>query len=563
MDKKFLFYLGAFILILLLVFRDLILHVSTNLLDWRDYPYIIWVMFQNITHLTNLDFVNFFETNAFYPNKLTLLFSDLLLPQSFILLPFLSITKNLILSFNLVFIITFIFNYLSSFLFWKQLFKNQLIAFLGSLFFIFSPFFYLEISHFQMLSFWPFLLTLYFLFKYEEGQKRRYLIIAGLFLTIQFLASVYLSVFLIFSILIFFLLKLLSQEAFNLFYIFFVFLITGGIFIKGYIDMRNTYGIERDIREYITYSANLSDYIFTSQIKSIVHQSTIIQKWNSADKNWGLHSSFPGFLIFLLSLFGLFSILKERRFITINVKLNREKTFFLLLIACGFIFSLGPRVNFNGNYAHIPLPYAAIIKFVPLAEVVRVPSRWSFIFFLGLIYFTLLGINKIKNVINYKLLITIMMILFTLEYLPLSISTSSEVYIGEDDQILKQLCQDKKRVLLKIPVTHLDVAPDIVTGLNYIAKTELSSTYHNCLMVNGYSGYDLPKLFDLKDKINNDIMKKDISGFLDLIEENNIDIVEFSPNLFTAQLKDPGQEFIKILINQSQIKKIGNIFLIH
>src|SRR3990167_10472341 len=94
MDKKFLLYLSLFILILLFVFRNLILNISTNLIDWLDYPYVIWVMSQSINHIQNLDFINFFETNAFYPHKMTLLFSDLLLPQALILLSFLTVSKK-------------------------------------------------------------------------------------------------------------------------------------------------------------------------------------------------------------------------------------------------------------------------------------------------------------------------------------------------------------------------------------------------------------------------------------------------------------------------------------
>ncbi len=568
MPKKFLIYLGIFILILLFVFRDLVLNLSTNLLDWRDYPYIIWTMFQSTTHITSLDFANFFETNAFYSHKLTLMFSDILLPQALILSLFISLTKNIILSFNIIFLFTFILNFTASFLFWRQIFKKDMIAFFGSLLLIFSPFFHLELSHFQMLNYWPFLFAFYFLFKSESKPRIKYLVLAGFFITIQFLSSVYLSVYLIFSISVFYLLKLLFSKSakvtiFKLFVIFFIFLLTSGIFIKGYMDMKKTYNTKRDIKEYITYSANLSDYVFTSQIKSVIHQSSVMQLWNKADKNWGLHSSFPGFLIFVFSLFGLFKISKAKKFIIINVLLNKDKAFFLILTVAGLLFSLGPRLNFNGNYAHIPLPYAAFIKFVPLAEVVRVPSRWGFIFFLGLIYLTLLGVGKLKGKVNYKVLMSVLFILFILEYIPINITTHAEEYIDGNDQVLKQLCFNTKKVLLKIPVTHLDVAPDIITGLNYITKAQLSSTYHNCLMINGYSGYDLPQLFDFKDKINAAILKKDTQAFLKLLKENNVDIVEFNPDLFIKELKEPGSEFIKNLTNEQGLTMIsGNLFLL-
>lgn len=563
MSKKFLLYLGSFILILIFVFRNLVLNLSINLLDWRDYPYVIWVMFQNITHIQNLDFINFFETNAFYPHKLSLLFSDILLPQSLIMLPILIFTKNLILSFNLLFIITFILNFISSFLLWKQIFKKESPAFFGSLFLVFSPFFQLELSHFQMLTFWPFLLSLYFIFKNEEKPFRKNLIAAGLLLSIQFLASVYMAVYLIFSISIFYLLKFFSRHKketiLKILFIFTVFLLTSGIFIKGYFDMKHMYNVNRDIKEYITYSANLSDYIFTSHINSIFHQSSIMELWNKSDKNWRTSSSFPGFLIFIFSIYGFFRLLKRQQSISLNLELNHEKAFFLALIIMGFTFSLGPRLNFNGNYAHIPLPYDIFIKYIPLADATRVPSRWSFIFFLGLIYFALIGIIKLHSKFKYNFLVnSIILIIFFLEYIPLNIPASAQNYIDKKDVKLKELCSKDKKVILELPVTHLDAAPDIVTGLSYITKMELASTYHQCFITNGYSGYDLPSLFELKDSLSAAIVNEDITAFRNIIHKNMIDIVIFNPELFIKELEKPGYVFIQKLQTETSVAQIDN-----
>lgn len=568
MSKKFLIYLGSFILILLFVFRNLILNLSTNLLDWRDYPFIIWQMFQNVTHIRGLDFINFFETNAFYPHKLTLLFTDILLPQSLILLSFLSLTKNLILSFNITFLATFILNFIALFLFWKQIFKKEIIAFLGSLFIIFSPFFHLELSHFQMLTYWPYFFVLFFLFKYGEKPERRYLFLTGLFITIQFLASVYLSIYLIFSILTFYFLKLLQlreykEIIYKIFIIFFVFLLTGGIFIKGYIDMKNIYNIKRDTKEYITYSANLSDYIFTSQINSLVHKSSIMQTWNKADKNWSVHSSFPGFLIFILSIYGLFQFIRRKKSISIHLEINSEKAFFLALILVGFLFSLGPRLNFNGNYAHIPLPYYAIIKFIPIAEVTRVPSRWSFLFFLGLIYFSLITLNKLGDKPHYKFIFFLISVIFVLEYIPTNIQSVKDSYINNDYQTLKNICSKEKKVLLELPLTHLDAYPNILEGLRYITVAELSSTYHGCFLINGYSGYDLPENFILADTLNKYIASQQTELFLGELKERGVDYVKFNQGHFILELKEPVLEFIKALEKESEVVEVNkDIFLI-
>lgn len=72
--KKFLLYFLLFGLIFIFVFRNLLVNFKTDLILNGDYLFIIWQMYRNINKILKLDFANFFETNAFYPNKLTLLF---------------------------------------------------------------------------------------------------------------------------------------------------------------------------------------------------------------------------------------------------------------------------------------------------------------------------------------------------------------------------------------------------------------------------------------------------------------------------------------------------------
>lgn len=569
MSKKSLLYFFLFILILIFVFRDLILNISTNLLDWRDYPYVIWVISQSINHITNLDFANFFETNAFYPHKLSLMFSDILLPQALTLLPIFYIVKNIILSFNITFLITFILNFIAVFLFWKQIFKKEIIAFFGSLFFIFSPFFHMEISHFQMLTYWPFFFTLSLLFKNAEYKHKKNLIFIGLLISLQFLASVYLCVYLIFSIFIFYLLKLTSYkqlriELVNILIVFLVFLVTSGVFINGYTNMKKAYNIKRDIKEYITYSANLSDYIFTRPINSLVHTSIIMQEWNRFDKNFMTHASFPGFLIFSLSIFGMFKIFKSKKLITVILELDQQRSFFVILIIIGFIFSLGPRLIFNGTYAHIPLPYDLVIKLIPIAEATRVPSRWSFLFFLGTIYFSLITLNKLTDKKFYKLIFVSIFIVFILEYIPLNVQSVKGSYINTDYQILKKNCSTEKKVLLELPLTHLDAYPNIMEGLQYITTAELSSVYTGCYLVNGYSGYDLPDIFILSGIFSGYIEKGDTKTFTEEIRRRQIDIVKFNQYYFIKEMKLPVYNFVNAIATESGVEKINkDLFSVH
>ena len=118
MPKKDFLYLGFFLLLLLFIFKSLLFSISTHLPDWRDYALSNWIMFQNIEKITSLNFSNYLDTNAFYPNnKYSLLFADTFLPQAILQLPFWLITKNIILSFNITFLIVMTLNFFCSYLF--------------------------------------------------------------------------------------------------------------------------------------------------------------------------------------------------------------------------------------------------------------------------------------------------------------------------------------------------------------------------------------------------------------------------------------------------------------
>jgi len=551
----------VFLLTLLFVFRDLLLYIRTNLIDWRDYPLMIWIMSQHTLKIQHLNFANYFDTNAFFPHKYSLLFSDLLLPQALISLPFLLFSNNIILIFNIVFLLTFILNFVSLYLFWRLLFKDNLIAFLGSMFALFSPFFHLSISHFQMLSFWPFFFSLYFLFSAER--RLIYFFLSGLFLTIQFLASVYLAVFLIFSIvtyivLDFFFLKNIKTSIKSFLAIFLTFLILGGIFIQSYINVQKYYQIDKEISEYINYSASVTDYIFTSSINSFLHQSPLMKSWNSPDKNFSMgKASSAGILFTILAVVSLISFTKRQNKIILGIQFNRLNAFFIALIVLGVIFSLGPRLNFNGNYAHIPLPYNLLLKMGPLIEPIRNPSRWSFIFYIGIIYFALMTIKKIKEKGTYKYLILFIFILFIFEYIPLNLLSEKGNYLNPEYHNLKTTCEKNRKVLLEVPVTHRDATDDVAAGLTYINKVQLASLFHQCNLVNGYSGYDLPDNLALAQTIDGYILNQQTTEFIKELRKKKIDLVKFNVDYFRKEASSSAVDFFNDLKNQPDITRIG------
>ena len=215
-------------------------------------------------------------------------------------------------------------------------------------------------------------------------------------------------------------------------------------FIKGYIETKNIYKIKRPINEYILYSAHITDYLF-SDTPSLIYQSTLMKNGILLIIILLEKSGFSGIFIFNFILLD-FTFIKVKNKKLIGFEFTKEKIFFLLIIIIGFVFSLGPRLNVNGVYAHIPLPSYLFLKFLPMFDTIRGSARWSFLVYFGILFFILLAIKNILNS-EYKFVIPIIFMIFIMEYLPVEIRATSEKIINSDYQKLSELCN--KNVLWK------------------------------------------------------------------------------------------------------------------
>ncbi|MBN1638769.1 MAG: hypothetical protein JW866_07370 [Ignavibacteriales bacterium] len=553
--KKYLLYLLIFLVIFLFAFQSLIFNLNTNLIDWYDYPYYVWVVNQNVEKITSLNFTNYFDTNAFYPNKKTLLFSDILLPQGVIASLFSIFTSNPIAYFNLTFIVTFLLNFTASYLFWREIFKKEKIAFLGSLLTVFSPYFHNELGHFQMQSFWPFFFSLYFLFR-KNGYELKYLIFSGVFLSVQFLASVYLCVFLIIVISIYFFIKTFAKKGLfnnikNFILIIGVFLLLDGFFIKSYIDTTKIYSIHREYWEYVQYSAHISDYIFSNSINSIIHNSNIINHWNRFNKHsLGEQASFPGFVLLFPSFITIFSFTIKNKGFEIRMVFKNKDLFFFSLIIIGFIFSIGPRLNVNGQYLEIPLLYHFFTK-IPFLKTIRALARWSFIFYFGLTYYSL----KFMKNHNKNIIFQLLLILILLEMIPINIRTYSQIYIDDSDKKLAELCIKKQKVVLEIPVTYFNVEGGNIEGLNYVSKNQLASTFHGCLLVNGYSGFNLHSILALDESIKEAAMTQDSKKMINALKQSKADIIKLNKDKIPIQVSGEYVDIFNKLTQENRLAK--------
>lgn len=547
MNKKniYLIYFLILSFLTVFIFRSLAFNITKNLLDWNDYPFVAWTIYQSVDHIKNLQFNGFFDINAFYPFRGTLLFSDLLLPQSFIIILISYFTANPVLSFNILFFFILGLNIIASLYFWKGIFNDHKIIFFASLLTTFSPYFFLNSNHFQMINIWPYLFGIGFLLR--KGLSSKSAMVVGILTTIEFLSSVYLSIFMLFTISIWVILTLFfnrkqktvlitTLKGIGIFCL--IFIILSGPFILKYKQVKSSYGITRDLGEYVLYSAHLTDYLFTTHYHSFISTLSPVVKWN----NFNMHRSgeaagFPGIVLLTLSFLGIF--IYSRNFSSFNLKipLSFNHIFFLILTISGFIFSIGPRLNANGVYLAIPLPYEIMLKYNPLVEPIRGISRWSFIFYFGLVFFACIGLQKINQRTKSNLILVILSTVFLLEMLPMNKITESKNYYPEVYKTIEGLCQSKS-VLLEYPMSQFNKDVNIITNLTYRTQILLASVNHKCKVINGYSGY-IPKQYqDYEDKLQKAVENNDKLEFLKLLDSKEISIFKLNKrSLFEDRVK--------------------------
>jgi hypothetical protein len=138
---------------------------------------------------------NFWNANIFHPEPLTLAYSEHLFAQAVQILPVYALTGNIILSYNLLFLSTFVLSGLGMFLFVREITGSARAGFVAGLIYAFAPYRVPQFSHLQVISsqWMPF--VLYGLRRYFVTRRIRPLAGAAAALIAQNLSNGYFLLF--------------------------------------------------------------------------------------------------------------------------------------------------------------------------------------------------------------------------------------------------------------------------------------------------------------------------------------------------------------------------------
>jgi hypothetical protein len=95
---------------------------------------------------------NFWNANIFYPEPLTLAYSEHLFAQAIQIFPIYALTGNIILSYNLLFLSSFVLSGLGMFLFVREITGSARAGLVAGLIYAFAPYRVPQFSHLQVIS---------------------------------------------------------------------------------------------------------------------------------------------------------------------------------------------------------------------------------------------------------------------------------------------------------------------------------------------------------------------------------------------------------------------------
>lgn len=134
---------------------------------------------------------DYWNGNIFYPERLTIAYSEHLTPQMLQILPVYAVTGNMVLCYNLLFLSAIVLSGLGMYLLVRELTKQPVAAFVAGVAFALSPYRVDQFAHLQVMSSQWMPLALYGFRRYFTGGQTRALVGATAALVVQVLSCFY------------------------------------------------------------------------------------------------------------------------------------------------------------------------------------------------------------------------------------------------------------------------------------------------------------------------------------------------------------------------------------
>ena len=403
-----------------------------------------------------------FNANIFYPEHLTLAYSDALLFQGLIAAPFLWVGLNPVLVHNVMVLATFVASGAAMFWLVRDLTRSASAGVIAGMIFSFQPYRFGHYTQLELLSGWWIPIAFCIFERAIVSASVIQWSLLGLVVALQTWSSIYYGVFLMTALGILTIVRLLRggsvpSAAMGKAVLIGV-LVTGVLvipYLSPYLNTRQIVG-ERSVAEVTTWSPHLSTYLVTTRDNWLY--GTLF-----GDRAHPEGILFPGLTALALALAGAFP------------PINRLRIAYVVLLLLAFDLSLG----FNG--VTYPLLYATALPYRGL----RAPGRLFIIVSAALSVLAGLGFARIEKHCRsrlHRLLLAgfaVTLIAAESATMPLSLEP-----VPTPDPIYRWLARQPPSVVLEWPFPK----PSNL-GFTFDPAYMYFSTDHWQQLVNGYSGF--------------------------------------------------------------------------
>lgn len=406
----------------------LVTRLQDTLPDWGDAADSAWRI-GSISQQLRLDPLHLYATKAFYPLPNGLALDELLTGQGLLAAPFIWLTSNLTLAYNLLNFSSYVLSGFAMWLLVRRLTGSGTAGLVAGAIFAFSPWHVGQYGHLGLGSQEWMVFTLYFLLRFLEtsSANRRTLtrkslielslftfffvlqaLVAGYYAFFEaILVGLFLAYYFVFGsgaarrgwqilrneradIKVFERQKLAQQ--FGLVALAgLVALLVIAPFVLPFMQVQSQSGFERSLSEVSYWSAGV-----TSLLRTTTHS------WLYAPVEeglFGLQTSterelYPGVTTLLLALVGIFAPLtwKAERRVT-------SARLFGIVALTGLVLSFGPSLNLDAygeGSTGIALPYLWFYSYLPGFDALRVPQRFGMLMMLGLAVCAGYGVARLQ-----------------------------------------------------------------------------------------------------------------------------------------------------------------------
>ncbi|HEX6484990.1 MAG TPA: glycosyltransferase family 39 protein [Ktedonobacteraceae bacterium] len=361
---------------------------------WWDPLFSIWALswdtntlLHNPTHL--------WQAQLLYPNSLSLSYSENLLGEAIFYAPLFLITHNPVLSYNLVFYLTFLLCGVNMYIVARHYTGRRFAAFIAALIFAFAPYRLAQIDHIHIIAGEWIPLTFLYLDKSLQQHRWRHWILFALFYSLQLLSSVYYGIFLAYTLLAYLLIRYgrpfvaqlrrhqseyiryLVKQSIRPIVVFGTTLIFLVILMEPYLVSLSN-GFSRSVIQAAGYSAFIRDFYFTVPFNMLHGISMYNGETIPLDSE---HFLFLGWTIMVIAAIGVVLAFRQR-----NITMRHFAWTGLIVL----LFAFGPYLEYstpNGapllpvvGISHpfapaIPMPWLIAYHVLPGFQGLRVPSR--------------------------------------------------------------------------------------------------------------------------------------------------------------------------------------------